>query len=141
MQSAFLVGRIIIGAYYLFSAVNHFVGLEQTAGYAASKGVPFPTLAVAVSGILLAIAGVTLLLGWRPALGVVALVLFFVPVTLIMHAFWAVGDPAMRMTEMINFTKNFALLGSSLMFLAIPEPWPYSVESRTRVRVRAPAPT
>jgi hypothetical protein len=32
-----------------------------------------------------------------------------------------------RMSETVNFTKNVALIGSTLMFLAIPQPWPYGV--------------
>jgi hypothetical protein len=44
----------------------------------------------------------------------------------------------MRQIDLVNFTKNIALLGSSIMFLAIPRPWPYSVERRQRLPVRAP---
>jgi hypothetical protein len=40
-----------------------------------------------------------------------------------MHNFWAVGDE-MKMIELINFTKNMALMGSALLFLLIPQPWP-----------------
>ena len=74
-----------------------------------------------------------------PILGVAALVLFLVPVTFVMHAFWTEHSPAARMADMINFTKNMALLGSSLMFLAIPEPWPYSLGRSVRWRIRARA--
>ena len=140
MESAFLAGRVIVGSYYLYSAVNHFVKLDSMAGYAASKGVPLAPLAIVASGLLLAIAGLTLVLGWRPKLGVAALVLFFVPVTFIMHAFWKETDAMARMNQMIHFTKNLGLLGSSLMFLAIPEPWPLSVAQRIRRRHQAPAP-
>jgi uncharacterized membrane protein YphA (DoxX/SURF4 family) len=80
---------------------------------------------------------VTLLLGIYPQIGVASLVLFFVPVTLVMHAFWGDTDPAMRQANLINFSKNVALLGSSLMFLAVPRPWPYSVERRLRLPIRA----
>jgi hypothetical protein len=44
-----------------------------------------------------------------------------------MHRFWDVEDPMQRMGERVNFNKNIALIGSTLMFLAIPQPWPYSV--------------
>jgi putative oxidoreductase len=43
----------------------------------------------------------------------------------------------MRQMDIVNFSKNIGLLGSSLMFLAIPRPWPYSVERRVRIPVRA----
>jgi hypothetical protein len=58
-----------------------------------------------------------------------------------MHAFWADTHAAARQANMINFTKNLALLGSSLMFLAVPRPWRYSVERRARFprRIHVPA--
>jgi putative oxidoreductase len=139
MESAFVAGRLIVGSYFLYSAFNHFVGVNTMSGYVASKGVPGAWLAIIGSGILLAIAGFTLLLGWHPKIGVAALVLFFVPVTFIMHAFWKVPDPQARMNDMVHFFKNMALLGSSLMFLAIPEPWPVSLASRARLRRHAHA--
>lgn len=46
-----------------------------------------------------------------------------------MHAFWKVSDPQQRMGERVNFTKNIALLGSLLMFLVIPAPWPLGLAS------------
>lgn len=139
MAQAFLAGRILVGCYYLWSGFKHFANVSGMAGHVASHGVPMPEVAVIVSGILLAIGGVTLLLGIYPQIGVAALVLFFVPVTLIMHAFWADTDPSMRQANLINFSKNVALLGSSLMFLAVPRPWPYSVERRLRLPIRATA--
>ncbi len=44
-----------------------------------------------------------------------------------MHNFWAVQDPMQKMGDMVNFTKNMALVGYTLMILAIPQPWVYSV--------------
>lgn len=139
MAQAFLVGRVILGAYYLMSAYHHFADTHMLARAAAAHHVPAPQAAVLVAGILLAIAGVTLLLGVFPRVGVLALVVFLLPVSFSMHAFWADTNPALRMSNMINFTKNMALLGSALMFLAIPEPWPYSIGRRLGLhrRVRA----
>lgn len=127
METAFLIGRIILGIYYLFNASNHFRRLGMMSGYAASKGVPAPRLFVVVTGILLLIGGVSMLLGLWPVIGVAALVAFFIPVSFWMHNFWAVRDPMAKALEMVNFTKNMALLGSALMFLAIPQPWPMSL--------------
>jgi len=127
MEIAFLIGRIIVGVYYLFNAASHFMQLEMMSGYAGSKGVPAPKSAVAGSGLLLLIGGLSILLGYQPLIGVIALVLFLLPVTFMMHNFWAIEDPQMKMSDMVNFMKNMALLGSALMFLAIPTPWPFSL--------------
>jgi putative oxidoreductase len=44
-----------------------------------------------------------------------------------MHGFWNVTDPNMKMMEMIQFMKDIALMGSALLLLAVPQPWPYSL--------------
>jgi uncharacterized membrane protein YphA (DoxX/SURF4 family) len=127
MDLAFLAGRIILGVYYLFNAFNHFTRVEMLSGYAASKGVPAPRLATLVAGVLLLVGGLSILLGVYPVVGVVALAAFFIPVTFWMHDFWAVQDPMQKTVQMVNFTKNLALLGAALMLLAIPQPWPMSL--------------
>jgi len=126
MSVAFLIGRIIVGAYYIYNGLNHFLHLSMLTEYAKSKGVPLPEVAVAGGGFLLLVAGITILLGYYPNLGVAALVIFLIPVSYMMHNFWAV-EPEQKMAEMVNFTKNMALLGSALMFLKISKPWPFSL--------------
>jgi len=108
MKGLVLVGRILVGAYYLSSALNHLVFAPgQLAEYAASKGVPLPLLAVIVTGLLLLIGGLSILLGVLPRVGVLALVVFFLPVTFWMHDFWNIADPQMRTVQMISFSKTW----------------------------------
>jgi putative oxidoreductase len=130
MQTLFLVARIVLGAYYLFNALNHFTMLGMMSGYAASKGVPAAELAVIVAGLLLLVGGLSIITGYKPTIGVIALVIFLVPVTFIMHNFWVEQDQMMRLNQMVNFLKNIALLASAVMFLAIPQPWPKSVGAK-----------
>lgn len=130
MKYIFLFARIMVGSYYIFNSLNHFFALNMMAMYAQSKGVPLAELAVFVSGILLLVAGVTIMTGIFPKIGVLSLTLFFIPVTIMMHNFWAVSDPQYRMIEMVNFLKNFALMFSSWMFVMIPEPWALSLGSK-----------
>ena len=127
MAIVFLIGRIILGGYYLYSAVHHFMGIKMMSGYAASKGVPAPTLAVGGSGLLLLLGSLSILLGYQPYIGAIMIVVFLVPVAFMMHNFWAVSDPQAKMGERINFMKDIALAASALMFLAIPTPWPFSL--------------
>jgi len=138
MGEVFLAGRILVGGFYLFGAVHHFTDLGTLAAQAGALGVPLPELAVAVAGVLLAVAGLTLIFGLYPDVGIAALVLFFVPVTVMMHAFWAERDPTLRQIDLINFGKNVSLLGSALMFAAVPRPWAYSLERRVHLPVKLP---
>jgi putative oxidoreductase len=124
---AFLLGRILIGAFFLMAGVNHFARLNMMAGYAKMKGVPAAPVAVGVSGALLLFGGASMLLGFHPTIGVLVLLVFLVPTCFMMHNFWALQDPQARMSEMIQFQKNIAILGLLLMTLMIPRPWPWSL--------------
>lgn len=127
MEYLFLISRILFGGYFLWNGINHFTGLSGSAGYAASKGVPMPKLAVAGSGILLILGGLGIVLGTYVTYAVIALALFLIPVSIIMHAFWKETDPMQKMNQHIQFTKNMALLGGAIAFMFVSVPWALSV--------------
>ena len=119
METSLLyLGRILFGGYFIMSGFNHFKMLTMMSEYAKSKGAPMPKLSVAVSGLLLLVGGGSILINYFAGIGLVALVLFLIPVTFIMHAFWKIQDPTAKMHEMVNFMKNVALLGAVLILLA-----------------------
>jgi len=136
MDQVFLLGRILFGGFFVYSGINHFLSLGTLAQYAASKGLPMPELAVAASGVLLLFGGMSMLLGLWPRIGILSLVLFLFVVSVTMHNFWTIGDPAQRASEMVNFMKNIALAGGALALVAVPEPWPLSV-ARNRQFLRS----
>ncbi len=127
-NTLFLVGRVLVGFYFLVMGMNHFGNLEGMTQMVAEVGLPAPAVAVIVSGILLVIAGMSFIIGYHPPLGVLAAGLFLVPVTLVIHDFWAIEDPVARQQELTTFLRNVGLLGSVLVFLAIPRPWPMSLD-------------
>jgi uncharacterized membrane protein YphA (DoxX/SURF4 family) len=122
-----LLSRIILGFYFLFNGFNHFRSLNSMAGWVKSKNVPAPKLMIALSGLLLLIGGFSVLLGAYIEIGILALTLFFLPVTFMMHDFWRETDPQMKMMQMVNFMKNLALWAAILALLFIPQPWPLTL--------------
>ncbi|MBN2717714.1 MAG: DoxX family protein, partial [Deltaproteobacteria bacterium] len=60
--------------------------------------------------------------------GVLALLIFLVPTTLIFHAFWAV-PPEMQQMQMINFMKNLAI-GGALLLTFVHGAGPLSIDAR-----------
>jgi len=130
MNIAFLVGRIIFSAFWLMSASDHFTKLDDMSQYAKAKGVPFPKVAVAGTGILELLGGASMLLGVYPAVGIILLIVFMLGATFQMHTFWTVTDPQMKQADLIHFLKNMAITGALLMLLAMPQPWPFSLASR-----------
>ena len=124
---AFLIGRILLGGYFVMAGFNHFKGAKMMAGYAQSKGVPVPLVAVLGSGALLFLGGLSILTGFYPYLGLALAALFLVGVTPKMHDFWNIDDPMQRMGEQVNFTKNIGLLGAVLALYAVATPWTWSL--------------
>ncbi len=88
---------------------------------------PAPKLAVIVSGLLILLGGLSILFGVRPTWGIIAVTLFMVPVTLIMHNYWADTDPFAKQMNQVNFLKNVGLLGAAWTLIMVPQPWPMSL--------------
>jgi putative oxidoreductase len=114
MKVTTLVGRILYALLFIAAAPGHFS--SETIGYAAAQGVPLASLAVPLSGILALLGGLSIAFGYKTKLGALALIAFLVPVTVMMHNFWAVTDPMMRQMHMVMFMKNLGLIGGALTF-------------------------
>ena len=127
MKAAFLIGRLVFGGFFLYNGINHLKQRKQLGQYAESKNVPMAEATVAATGVLLIAGGASILLGVKPKLGTAAVAGFLAGVSPVMHNFWNMEDPQQRMNEMINFSKNMALLGSALALMGVEEPWPASV--------------
>ncbi len=119
----FILGRILLGGYFIMNGYNHFKNLEMLTGYAQSKKVPIPKIAVLMTGLMMFLGGLGILLGIYVQLSVLLLSLFLIGTLIKMHRYWEVADPMARMGEHVNFYKNLGLLGAILMLLAIPLPW------------------
>ena len=114
MKALSTLGRIIYGGFFLYNGINHIKKHELMSAYAGAKGVPMPKLAVAGSAALLLAGGASVMLGVKPKIGAAMIATFLAGVSPMMHDFWNVEDPQQRQSEMINFSKNMALMGPAL---------------------------
>ncbi len=121
------LGRLLFCAIFLVSVPMHFSA--KGAEYAAHAGVPLAGLAVPASGVLELVGALMVLLGYRAKIGAWLLVVFLVPVTLTMHAFWSVPDPMMAQMQQIMFMKNVSMLGGALL-IAWFGSGPFSLDAR-----------
>ena len=127
MEYLFVLGRVLLGGYFILSGINHFKNVQGLAGYARSKGVPMAKEGVLLSGLMMILGGLGVLLGVYIQVSILLLVLFLLVTSLKMHQYWKVTDGMARMGEEINFKKNLALLGALLMLLSLPLPWAFSL--------------
>ncbi|HVZ31364.1 MAG TPA: DoxX family protein [Polyangiaceae bacterium] len=109
------VGRFLFALIFLVSTPLHF----QHAGvaYAAQAGTPLAGLLVPLAGLLALFGGLSVLFGYHARVGALLLAIFLVPVTLIMHAFWATPDAGTALLERVMFMKNLAMFGAALLLM------------------------
>jgi putative oxidoreductase len=119
-------GRALYAAIFLLAGLHHFS--SPLIAHAAEAGVPFANVAVPAFGVIALAGGASILLGYRARVGAALIVLFLVPVTFSMHAFWAVSDPAMRQIQLMMFLKNISMLGAAL-FIARAGAGPMSLDA------------
>jgi putative oxidoreductase len=131
---------VLLALVFLLSAPGHFS--PTIIGYAAAQGVPAASVLVPLAGILAFVGGLSVALGYRARIGAWMLVVFLVPVTLMMHRFWAAGDPAVALLQRVMFLKNLAILGGALVvthFGAGPVSFDAMREVRAQRAARAPS--
>ena len=126
-----LIGRVVFSFFFIYSGFHHLTKLNMIAQYAGASGVPSPTLATAVSGLMLLAGGFSILLGVQPRWGAVLIILFLLPAAFMVHKFWGISDPMMAANQAAHFWKNIALAGACLMIYGFatlyPMRWPYSL--------------
>jgi putative oxidoreductase len=126
MKVSVLLGRVFVMASLgLFS--------QATIHYAAAHGVPLASVAVPASGILALLGGLSVALGYKAKWGAGLLALFLIPVTVMLHNFWAMQDPATAQMHQVMFLKNASMLGGALLIFNFGS-GPLSLDAWQRVR-------
>jgi putative oxidoreductase len=112
-----LIGRLLIALIFLKSGLGKITGFAGTAGFMASKGMPFADVLL-VGAIVFELAGaIMLVVGWRVHWGALLLMVFLIPSTLIFHDFWA-ADAAQYSNQINHFMKNVTILGGLFYVMA-----------------------
>jgi putative oxidoreductase len=120
MAAVLLIARILFAFMFIMSGINHLVPKNVAAmtGYAQFKKVPMAKLSVQLSGVLLALSGLSIILGIYADLGALVVAVLLILMAVMMHNFWA-ADAATKQSEMISFMKNISMAGGALFIFAI----------------------
>ena len=121
------LGRFCYSLIFLMTPLGHFS--QGYVGFAAQQGVPAPALLVPLSGVIATAGALSITLGYKAKIGACLLILFLVPVSLMMHNFWAVTDPMMHGVQLALFMKNVSMFGAALL-IAHFGPGPVSLDER-----------
>ncbi|WEL19244.1 DoxX family protein [Candidatus Nanohalococcus occultus] len=114
-QLLLMAGRALMGGYFAFTGINHFMSSQQMAGWIESKGLPAPEALNYLAGGLLLFAGLGMVTGAAPAVSWGALTVFVAATTVLFHDFWSMEGEE-KQNQMVHFLKNIGLLGGLLLF-------------------------
>jgi putative oxidoreductase len=123
-----VVARVLLALMFFLAGLSKFAGLEGTAGYIGSKGLPMPMLLAVLTATLELVGGVALAIGFQARIAAVALAAFTLLASILFHNFWALpADQAF--VQQLMFMKNLAVAGG-LLFVFAMGPGPASLDAR-----------
>lgn len=107
--------RIMLSLIFIIASTNHFFNTEKTVSRIENSSMGFigyilgtPEIAVILSGIIMLVAGISLLLGFKTRIAATVLIAVLIPITLTVQ----VG----QITTLGPLFKNVAILGGLLFF-------------------------
>lgn len=126
----FMLGRICLSLIFVCLVTNQILNWDQTqqefdksvSDWIVYPGMPdqiqkvfnlllsYSSLVMILAAIFAGLGGLFVLLGIKVRLGAILLILFLIPATVIMHAFW-MYDGSMREMQMMTFLKNISMIG------------------------------
>jgi putative oxidoreductase len=129
-----LLGRAFLAFIFFHEAYDSFLFFQTTTSKMEYYGLTWHQDALLYGAIIfLIVGGLMVLLGYRPKTGAFLLLLYWVPVTFIVHDFWnvpksceitfacqdigLVGTDLYRRLQAFFFMKNLAIIGGLLMIL------------------------
>lgn len=134
-----LIGRILIAAYFLYEAYDSIFFFKETKEKMSYFGLEWnQNILLILSIVLLLLGGILILTGYRTTLGATLLLLYFVPLTFVIHRFWSLPEDWQSITPYISdpkgflrlqgilFMKNMAIIGG-LFYVYINRSRKYSI--------------
>ncbi len=121
------IGRVMLGLFFLSSGIAKLMGEPGAIAEMVRHGFPLVVPLYWATAVFETVVGSALVLGIAIGWSATLAALFTLLTALTIHDFW--NDPAgsmQRMSNLINFEKNFAIIGG-LLVLAAFGPGPYAL--------------
>lgn len=112
-SAGLLVSRVLLAAIFLVSGAEKLFAFGPTMGAMAAQGMHLPGMFLVLAILVEIGGGLSVLAGYYPRLGALALALYLVPVTLVFHR--GLADP----NQAAHFAKNVAIIGGLLAIVAV----------------------
>ncbi|MGE5188638.1 MAG: DoxX family protein [Gemmatimonadota bacterium] len=112
-SAGLLVSRVLLASVFLFAGASKTFAFAATQQYMAAQGMKMTGLFLVLAILVEIGGGLSVLLGFVPRLGALALFLFLIPVTLVFHRNWS--DPV----QLGHFVSNLGLMGGLMAIVSV----------------------
>ena len=113
-----IIGRILLGGYYLQAGLRNFMKQPLHVGILQRKGVPLPRVALLVALTAQVVGALSVMLGYYPAIGALLLIGFTLVALATYHDFWNYQG-AERMSHLGSVLSHLATVGGFLLVIAL----------------------
>lgn len=127
-----IVGRILLGLYFLIPGLSKIPSFEETAQYMEIHGVPGVIPLLALTIVLQVSGGSALIVGWQTRVTALMLAGMTLIINIFIHDFWNVYEGLNQQHETQNFIKNLAIMAGLLVLAAGPACNRWSIDERTK---------
>ena len=115
----FLVGRVLIGIFFLWKASEKIRHWNDAANILKKKKVPYISYVLPLSTAIQLIGGLSIVLGLYTDIGATFLAIHMIVHMYKVHNFWNMNQGQERNFEKLSFMKDLAILGSLFLFIVI----------------------
>jgi len=126
-----VIGRILLGLYFLIPGISKVAGFEATAIYMSEHGMILIPFFLGITIILQIGGGMALILGFRISEVSFMFAVLTLIISLVMHDFWNLESGIQQAHEMQNFVKNMAIMAGLLVLSATQHIGTWSLTSST----------
>jgi putative oxidoreductase len=114
-NTCLLVGRLLMGIYFILPAINKIADFEGSSNYMAAHNVPMIPLLLVVTIIIQLGASGALIVGFKAKYAAFLLAGLTLVISIFMHNFWDYEEGMERAHELQNFFKNMGIVAGLLM--------------------------
>jgi putative oxidoreductase len=107
---AILAGRVLLSILFILAGYAKLTDIAGTAGWFGSIGLPMPTAAATIAGLIELLGGLAILVGFQTRVVAIVMAVFTLAATAIAHLDFSQAGNALMLQKNLGLTGGFLLL-------------------------------
>lgn len=118
-NASLLLGRLLLGIYFILPGVQKITNFEMMSQYMSKHDVPLISILLPLTIVLQIAGGLALITGFKGKYAAFMLAGLTLVISIYMHNFWNLPEGGNVQHETQNFFKNMGIMAGLLMVFAL----------------------